>query len=515
MPYQLISLETNEPVSSMVYDTASEAANARTMYSFKTRIVAVADPDDTSWIDRERKRLEDGTYTPVPDWFQEYCLPLHFTHLSKGCTLADAMLSFTESPLKGQQDIQLRLPVNRYLARFHQDKLSSDQIAAITNRFGFTDYTLTIEQTEAAFVFAYENQEVRSESSSHVSCMWYGKDHYGTPKHPSAVYYTGATEDSLAIAYIKNPNNPSNVLARALVWPHRQTFVRIYGVDERMRGILRALLTNEGYNRDSDFEGARIRRIPFGVDRHFGNDRYIMPYIDGDVQCVDVMAGNDRFFVIDRHGDYACTDTRGYIYDHNRYTCDNCGDGMDEDEAHSVQGDTWCQHCYENSSFFCERHQETYPDSTDSHQVITMVRYRYNDPRREPMTQTWSEFAVNDEAFFCENTERYYDTRYFSQIEVHVLRSGRNTTETWCQERTLDDYFICPDCDEAYEHVYLSATTNADGDQVCTFCAEKIEAREAECEDNLEPVKLRPVTPTIHDTKQLVLDWQLAPHEQF
>lgn len=61
MPYQVINVDTNEPVNNLTYDIAQDALAARGMYSFRTRIQAITNPDDNSWMERERIRLEDGT----------------------------------------------------------------------------------------------------------------------------------------------------------------------------------------------------------------------------------------------------------------------------------------------------------------------------------------------------------------------------------------------------------------------------------------------------------------------
>jgi len=217
----------------------------------------------------------------------------------------DGMLAFTENPTKGQLDLQLKLSVSKYLARYC-DWMPGDKISAIAGKFAADTYTLTIEQTKEAFIFAYEGQEVMSESSLHVSCMAKTTDSYGTPVHPAAVYYTGSRSDSLSIAYIRDPHNPNKVLARALVWPDKETFVRLYGTSETMRITLREKLEAAGFTRDDDFSGARLRRIEMN-----GGSRFVMPYIDGDCQYVD---DHGDYFEIVGSGDYSATETRGYIY---------------------------------------------------------------------------------------------------------------------------------------------------------------------------------------------------------
>jgi hypothetical protein len=491
MPYQIINVELNEPASDVLYDTAHEALLARGLYSFRTRIMAIVKSDDTSWMERERIRLEDGTYTPVPDWFQQYCNPSHFVHVARHKDISEGLIAFTENAEKGQQDIQLRLTVSRYLSRFHGDVLSSDTISRIYQRFmgSSSDYTLTIEQTKEAFIYAYERQGVTSESSSFISCM--EKDFSHLPEHPAAVYYTGSKSDSLAIAYIKNPDTAcrttERVLARAVVWPENKSFVRVYGRDETMRTALITMLEEAGFERTDDFSGARLQRI------RYDNGKFVMPYIDGDAQCIDEY---DDHFEITHHGQFQATETQGYI-SASRFSCEYCGDGIDdEDGIHHVAGDHWCEHCADTHAIFCQYYEEYRPTNDGCYEVITL------NWRGCEEVHMWSQHAVDNHAFYCEHTERTYSDNDFNSIEVIVNKRGY--TETWCTEKCMDDFFICPDCNQAYHTDFQSSTTNDDGEWVCLDCAEKRKA-EAEDSDDSDTFKLPPVTPTIVDTNQLEL----------
>jgi hypothetical protein len=490
MPYMILNVELNQPVSAVVYDTSQEALLARGLYSFRTRIMGVV-TSDNAWMERERSRLEDGTYTPVPDWFQQYCKPEHYVHLANGYSLADGMIAFTENAEKGQQDMQLRLSVSRYLARFHADDLSSQTISRIYQRFmgSSSDYTLTIEQTKEAFIYAYNRQGVTSESSSFISCM--EKDFSYLPEHPAAVYYTGSKSDSLAIAYIKNPDTAcrtaERVLARAVVWPENKSFVRVYGRDETMRTALITMLEEAGFERTDDFSGARLKRI------RYGDGKFVMPYIDGDAQGIDEY---DDHFEIVCHGQFQATETQGYI-SASRFSCEQCGDGIDdEDGIRHVGSDHWCEHCVDIHATFCQYYDEYYPTADGQNEVITLSW------RGRQEEQTWSQRAIDNAAFYCEHTERYYSDNDFNTIEVIVNKRGH--TETWCEERCQDHYFICPDCNKAYHTDFQSSTTNDDGEWVCLECAEKHKA-EAEDSDDSDTFKLPPVTPTIHDDRQYTL----------
>jgi hypothetical protein len=413
------------------------------------------------------------------------------------------MIAFTENAEKGQNDIQLKMYVSRYLARFHGDEMTSEQISEIASRFAGSCYELIVRQTKEAFVYAYENQDVCSESSSYTSCMAKSTSHFGTPVHPAAVYYTGDTPKSLSIAYIPDPHNPARVLARSLVHTNDMHFVRVYGTDERMRSILIEKLEAAGFTRTCDFEGIRLAAISNGYV-----DSYVMPYIDGDINCVtlhehDSIRGN--YFTIDSNGDHQATETSGHITVGNRYRCDACGDGIDDGDECIVQEYTYCPHCRHEYTFFCEYYEETYPSDTDHHDVVVM-RPNFRGDMRET-TQVWSQRAINRYAFYCGRTDTYYANEDFNHIDVIVpdrYTSSGVSSERWCAERTSDGYFICPDCGEAF-HIDLCVIDGRTGEMLCKDC-------HAERNEQPETV-LKPVAVTNNDPCQHVFDWQLAQWE--
>jgi hypothetical protein len=249
------------------------------------------------------------------------------------------------------------------------------------------------------------------------------------------------------------------------------------------------MLEEAGFERTDDFSGARLKRI------RYDNGKFVMPYIDGDAQCVDEY---DDHFEITHRGDFQATETQGYIST-SRFSCEQCGDGIDdEDGIRYVGGDHWCEHCTDLHAIFCQYYEEYFPDTDGGNTVITL------NWRGREEEQAWSQRAINDHSFFCEHTERTYSDSDFNTIEVIVNKRGY--TETWCMEKCMDDFFICPDCNQAYHTDLQSNTTNDDGEWVCLDCAEKRKAK-AEADDNIDSdtFKLPPVTPTIHDDRQYTL----------
>lgn len=512
--YVLVNAETNERMSNDTYFTAQEAEIARGLYlGVKTRIKMLV---DDSWMERERSRLYDGTYTKLPDYLDTFTQPHHFAHVAKQ---DPAKLAFTATPEKGMQNIQTVISVSTYLGRF--TALSGDQIRDLAARYEsrntINDETLVINYTRKAFRFAYDNQPVKSESSDHTSCMarsarsYTGHLVFHPYLHPAEAYSTD--QDGLHIAYTTDPRHPDTVTARAVVWPKRMHYVRVYGLEERDRIGLQSLLQSRGYTRRYSFEGAPLARIGLGNGNDAEDGTFLMPYIDGDTKTVDDHPSVKRFYICD-NGDYVADETSGCIKvgnAHTNATCDHCGDRMHSDDGHTVGGDLWCESCYENESTYCEYYEENYP-SHDGFTSVFIARYaergedgfRRRDPYARPIEQTWCDDAAGNYAFYCDMTDRHYHNEHFTSIEVVVDRHG--TTETWCMEQTRDDWFRCDECgqnydiDLRYEHV------------VCVDCHK---ANEAESEGRGYPVPVAVLPAHIDDVRQLDLPLPAVPATLF
>jgi hypothetical protein len=481
--FQIVAADSGEPVTSKTFASAQEAQAARPIYEIETgkklRIAKVK--GDDAWRMREASRLADGTYKPLPQWWQDAAwwlanpLPLadHYAHMS---TESADMIAYTESAEKGARDIQTRISASRYLAKFFPD-LRPEEISEISARFAAPEYKLEIGMRPEDFEEAYNNQLVCAENSNYTSCMAQDKAYYRAPNHPAYAYGAG----DLGIAIFRNPDDAKQIMARAVVWPNRQTYVRLYGRAESDKAALRAALNAQGYRRADCFSGARMLKIE-------RRGSLLVPYIDGDAQMLED-AG--EYLVVDQDGDIDGENTSGWsCYESgSRYTCDHCGDRMRGDDAHHVQGEIWCESCAEDNSFYCEYYEESLPSYNGCETVI--VRRR-----RE---QTWSSCAARNYAFRCERTDNLYSSGDFTEAEVetssvvetwcleanegnyfedaqgdfyscddftHIeVMTADGTTETWCKEKTQGEYFICEACGVAHENALMGE------DGMCQCCA--------------------------------------------
>lgn len=444
--FRVVYADTGAPALSIAFASATEASAIRACLA-TPRPLRIARVVDDSWRIRETHRLFRGEYTPLPtcvsqaEWFVDSDADKnHFAHRANSDS---NKIAFTESPEKGMDDKQTVVPINRYLARYFGDKLRSEDIAKISALYTAQNYSLTIGNDAESFRFAYSGQDVKSESSLYFSCMRYTKEYFGTPCHPAEAY----AGHGLAIAYIVDPNDDKRVIARAVVWPEKMRFVRVYGEDETIRVALVDMLESRGYERADDWRGARLSVVEFG-------GRIVTPYIDGEVTSLEHDEDAD-FMTVTRHGNVDGSTTRGWTESAtSRHICECCGNRAHEDDVRHVGGELWCDSCVDSDAVFCEYEEEYFPDSESFMQVNT---------RRS--IQTWRARNVERHAFYCDRTEEYYSDHDFTQIEVET---GNNRIETWCEEESEDLFFACEKTGLAYScEDFRSVTVETeDGAQV-------------------------------------------------
>lgn len=446
--FRVIFADTGEAALSLSFASASEASAIRACLA-TARPLRIARVVNDSWRIREALRFDNGTYKPLPaiiantEWFiNSDADKNHFAHRANSDS---AKIAFTESAEKGMDDRQTVVPINRYLARYFGDKLRSEEIAKISALYTSPEYELTIGNDAQAFRFAYSEQDVKSESSLNSSCMRYDRGYFGTPCHPAEAYAAG----DLAIAYITSPDDSAKVLARAVIWPEKMSFVRVYGIDETIRVALVDILESRGYERADDWRGARIRAIEF-------DNKLVVPYIDGDITSLEY-DDDDDVMTVSRHGNVDGSSTRGWAHSNSgRVTCEHCGDRVCEDDTRHVGSEIWCDDCVSDHAVFCEYNEEYFPDS-DSFSTVQSRRGE----------QQWHDTAVSRHAFYCDRTEEHYDNGHFTSIEVNT----RHGIREWCEEETGDDFFACEKTGEAYSREDFQPVTveTSEGAQVWEF----------------------------------------------
>jgi hypothetical protein len=283
------------------------------------------------WREREEHRINTGVYDP-PVWANETMWKEnaeihkdHFVHIS---TEDPTMLAFTQSPEKGERDIQTRMKPGRYLHRYFGNILTAQQIAFYAEwwvkkyRPAHSNLRLQFSTSPDHVVDIYERGPSSCMKGMDCVRIYHGPD--------------------LMVAYVERDGD---VMARALVWPDKKVIGRTYptpgcydeGDDDDLyeseedlegwRQALIGLLRAEGYKTHDEggrFEGARLRRVPDGDY----SDNYLMPYLDLDYGVDD----HGDYFVMARSPEYECSGTSGHLV---------ISEPEDEDEVECPVCHTW------------------------------------------------------------------------------------------------------------------------------------------------------------------------------
>ncbi len=341
-------------------------------------------PESLPWRIREEARFLTGAYTVVPWAATQPAIPGHFAHLS---TANPGLIAFTDTPEKGEADVQTPMKPGRYLAKFYP-ALAAHEVRDIQE---------TMPRATTLYFAVTADEIERVYTSGPHSCMSHPADFFDSPCHPARVY----GESDLQLAYIKNTGGKP--VARALVWPLKKRFGRAYGHE----ALLVQQLEREGYKRGS-LGGARIRRIDAGED----NDSVVMPYID---DCGSFGLIDHSWLCIG--GAYDGASTNGVARLISKTTCDRCEELVDDDSTYAVNGETWCKSCRDSSAFTSEFSGDDFPDD-DRVDVLT----RGSDGRQT--SQAWSTSERDDHATYCDGSNEWYATSQFKFVQ---LANG----ETW------------------------------------------------------------------------------------
>ena len=104
------------------------------------------------------------------------------------------------------------------------------------------------------------------------------------------------------------------------------------------------------------------------------------------ISCSTQYERDDGYMTSD--GDYSCSDCFR--------TCERCEHAStDSDSWYTVSDEMWCEGCWENNSFYCDRCDENYDDNRTS----------YNDVNNS----RWCEYCCSDYATWCEGCDEYFD----------------------------------------------------------------------------------------------------------
>lgn len=338
------------------------------------------------------------------------------------------LLAYYQTPAKRAADIRTPIKPGRYLRRFFSDILSEDEIQTMGLAWAaaFAPAVLTVTQDADEIENVYR-------SVHHGSCMHFGEGHWSGSCHPARVY----AGPDLGIAYIGTAEANA---ARCLVWPTKKIFLadKMYGDYHRLTSALEAA----GFTAASDrsFTGARIQRI-----ENCGG--FTVPYSDTHDSATD----DGDYLILDDGGDVDLGSTSGRADAAERYQCEDCGDGMDEDDQYYVDSveRSVCEHCYGQNYTRCDIMDEAYPDSA----FVSSVE-------GTSISEAATTGRHSHRVFYCEGTELWYPSADYD----YVVTADGTAYETGYFER--QDGAACAFDEEMYLGEDL--TTLDDGRKVAS-----------------------------------------------
>ena len=350
-----------------------------------------------TWQEREARMFIAGVYEQ-PVWHDEpfwqnnraYFIE-HFVHVS---TADPSTIAFTEDERKGEADRQTLIKPGKYLQKFlgagttgmiehgplkgMEPRITKQQVAY----YAAWHHAGRRPASDDSLLFADTAEEmIRVYRTGPYSCMRGCDKDWSDDEHPVQVYAAG----DLQFAYLVN--GAGDVLGRALCWPEKKVFGRVYPTpnserDQNLYNELHDRLKGLGWTsineRQDVFEGARLLRVTND------NGVYMMPYLDHEYGVEYSSTSHWRMSTDSHHQD----NTDG-TYCHGDdcdsepdWTCDSCDDGYsDDDDSRSVYSGwrstgiggggyptgerQWCRSCTDNDAFYCDGTDEYYLGNVD------------------------------------------------------------------------------------------------------------------------------------------------------
>jgi hypothetical protein len=349
-------------------------------------------------------------------------------HNVMSSTETPGMLAYYQSLEKACLGIRTKIKPGRYLSKYFAGVLSEAERARMAKWQETGSLSVQFDDADKyPLSFAHDADEIANvyETGPH-SCMS-GDDWDGTNgQHPTIVYAAG----DLAIAYLTEEIT-QKIRARALVWPAKKLFGRVYPTpqnwstddfaDETEAENMQSALTNRLLNMEYKtglFCGAKLSKI------ELDDGGYLMPYLDqgyGVDHCGD-------HFVMSKDPSIKCDTTDGRVEaDDERDPCDRCDDR--DDNLYRVYADVsssgngrnaqdWCYSCRNNHTFFCNGIDEYVSDDVDQTDVDgSTYSYAYAN----------TNFTRSD-----------YSDEYFDGDSVTISNG-----DTWSQDEFDAHGFVC------------------------------------------------------------------------
>lgn len=438
------------PKSGVAYreDGTIKLFHSRLDADFKADELHAADPDAVyliegphsldklDWKARERARLLDKSHLPLIPELAAHCLPEHFAHVAKGDPRS---LAYTKTEADGLRDIQKRMTVSAYLTTY-APTLDADTIVALQRKHqdAVSVAELQIATDPEDIVEVYTNGNGQGGIGS--SCMRHDTSYFSGDQHPCVAY----GDSDLAVAYTTDDRDRTT--ARAIVWPEKKVYSRMYG-NERSVPELQRLMVAAGYKASKGYYGsssivsphsligARIRAVQDGE----GSRRYIVPYLDEGVWGV-LDAKKEWITIVDHQPAGASLisikETNG-VAQVQGPRCPSCGSSSYEADtlayisypADAGQTRMHCINCRSSYTYVCAGTGQRF--ARDEVGYVRSNGFQYAQP--------WAEANLS----MCGDCHSF--------AEESSLRPGRNSLSgapiRVCRSCASDHYFWCTGLD--------------------------------------------------------------------
>lgn len=427
---------------------------------------------DTNWKDRETKRFETGDYLRCDILEKKgLIIPDHFLHLSKENIFS---LAYTKSDEKGREDKQTTISVIGYLETYFADKtkaaernsikkLHEQEVLKRTVKFAYTP-------DDIEYVYTHFDENVGDLADS---CMRYNIEEFSSHIHPVRVYGAG----DLAIAYLANSEGETT--HRALVWPEKKIYSRVYG-DSQLHDVLKSL----GYEKSSYYDeenaksikGARLLNIASENDEF--KNHLVLPYIDDPVNVEFHEDSQFLLLVGEETGQAEPQDAGGLVPWENYETCSHCEKGkIRGSDLHKViineyfDHEMWCTNCSANETFYCNGYETSFRITVTA-SVPTHTRYDWGYNTVVNMSKLFIDSHKNVYAFCPKSPDRASMIELMSPVYV----DDEDTVENWCQQSIVTHSWLCEKTEKRYARnvegyqVMINASHNGNRKYWAKYC---------------------------------------------
>lgn len=421
-------LENDETLVFQTGAKAKELADYLNKYSYGRDKFAVKPyvVPSNDWKLREQGKFDSGEYVKVVPELEKYCLPDHFVHVA---LKNPEKISYTSSPDKGARNKQTLASVMGYLEKY-APTLSYEEREEIDGIYSdqFSTYELKWATTSHEIENVYTQYD-KKESGVAQSCMRYeiGEDsEFSSEIHPVQVY----GDSDLKLAFITNQNGLT--AARALVWPDKKIYSRVYGGDVSANKLHR-LLKKEGFKKSSGYydgapgasehslNGALIQAIPYTGKNKV--NAHVMPYID-ETHCVGMVFINGKKWMKIGEDGFNCQMTNGLTHDDDDLMGERC---------------ECCEECVDGE--------------------LTYVTYSRFDEVR------YCSACLEGEAFYCNGTKLWFSIDNYESVMVD--------DKTYVLDYATEHFYECPECDRWHSTPLLSVNYNGNISKMCQICFDK------------------------------------------